>query len=164
MKKKLLDYIIIFVICFFISPIILYFFLISTFFNKYNLYFNAIIYIKLYYTLAFIGLFILLLINLLKYLSKKLLDEIPVVKTNLISIEKTYTQPLNFRLIKNYSMSNENYTVKFIHNDKIMHISISKESIKSDLKSDEKPYVEYQYIDLINLFNKFLNIKVHTKK
>ena len=164
MKKKLLDYIIIFVICFFMSPGILYFFLSSTFFNKYNLYFDTIIYIKLYFRLIFIGLFIFLLINFFKYVFKRLLDGRPVVKANLISIEKTCTIPSNLGLIKDYSICNENYTVKFKHNDEIIDITISKEDIKSDLKSGETPYVEYQYIDLINLFNKFLNIKVHTKK
>ncbi|UZW15757.1 hypothetical protein OSC52_08035 [Clostridium pasteurianum] len=163
MKKKLLDYVIIFVICFFISPIILYIFLNSSFFNKYNLYFDTIVYIKMYYRLTFSGLFILSLIQLFNYLFKKLISRRPVVKANLISIEKICTMPTNFTIIKDTECI-ENYIVKFKHNDEIIDITISKKNIKSDLTSDEKPYVEYQYIDLINLFNKFLNIKVHTKK
>ncbi|MFT8315631.1 MAG: hypothetical protein ABF633_15480 [Clostridium sp.] len=164
MKKKLLDYITIFIICYIIAPGILYFFLNSSFFNKYNLYFNIIVYIKLYYRLAFIGLFILLLIKLSKYLLKKLVDGRPIVKANLISIEKTCTTPSNLKILKDDLQCTENYIVKFKHNDEIIDVTISKQDIKSDLNSGEKPYVEYQYIDLINLFNKFLNIKVHTKK
>lgn len=163
MKKKLLDYVIIFVICFFISPVILYIFLNSSFFNEYNLYFNIIVYIKMYYRLTFSGIFIFLLIKFFNYLFKKLIEKRPIVKANLISMEKICTIPENFIMIRNNECM-ENYIVKFKHNDEIIDITISKKDIKSDLTSDEKPYVEYQYIDLINLFNKFLNIKVHTKK
>lgn len=163
MKKKLLDYVIIFVICFFISPIIFYLFLKSSFFNMYNLYFDAIIYIKMYYRLLFTGLTILLAVELSKYLLKKLIEKRPIEKANLISIEKICIMPSTFTIISNAEYV-ENYIVKFKHNNEIIDVTISKKDIKSDLLSGEKPYVEYQHFDLINLFNKFLNIKVHTKK
>lgn len=164
MKKKLLDYVIIFLICFFIAPFLLYIILSSSLFNKYTLYFNKIIYLKLYMRLAFIGLFIFLLIKLFSYLLKILIERRPTFKAKLISIEKLDSKSLNMGIIKNEWDSTENYAVKFKHNDEIIDITISKENIKSDLTTDEHPYVEYQYIDLIKLFNKFLNIKVHTKK
>lgn len=164
MKKKLLDYVIIFLICFFIAPFLLYIILSSSLFDKYNLYFNKIIYLKLYIRLAFIGLIVFLGIKLVKYLLKILIKGRPIFKARLISIEKIDLKSSTLRIIKNEWDSTENYAVKFKHNDEIIDITISKEHIKSDLTTDEHPYVEYQYIDLIKLFNKFLNIKVHTKK
>lgn len=129
----------------------------------YNLYFDAIIYIKMYYRLLFTGLTILLAVELSKYLLKKLIEKRPIEKANLISIEKICIMPSTFTIISNAEYV-ENYIVKFKHNNEIIDVTISKKDIKSDLLSGEKPYVEYQHFDLINLFNKFLNIKVHTKK
>jgi hypothetical protein len=164
LKKKLLDYIIILLICFLVAPVALYFALNSSEFSKFNLYYDKSVYIGLYLKLSILGLILFVLIKAIDKILFKMLTKIPTEKSKLISIEKINIESFGISLSHDESTTLEEiYSIKFKHNDEIIDITVSKESVKNDLTKEESPYVEYQHINLIKIFNKFLNIKVHTK-
>lgn len=164
MKKKLLNYVIILSICFLIAPALLYFILNSSEFSKYNLYYDKSVYIGLYLKLTILGFLLFILMKAIGKLLFKILTNVPTEKAKLISIEKINIESFGITLSPDESNALEEiYSIKFKHNDEIIDITVSKESVKNDLTKEEYPYVEYQHINLIKIFNKFLNIKVHTK-
>lgn len=164
MKKKLLSYIIILLICFVASPAIFYFALSSSEFNSFNLYYDKTVYILLYLKIALFGLLLIVAAKVIDKLLFKILSNMPIKKSKLISIEKINIASLDINLPSETSASFEEiYSIKFKHNNKIIDLTISKDNLKNDLNKEDCPYVEYQYVNLIIFFNKFLNIKVHTK-
>ncbi|MDD3223592.1 MAG: hypothetical protein PHX70_02615 [Clostridium sp.] len=164
MKKKLFDYIIILVLCFLLAPALLYVLLSCSLFDKFNLYFNRLMYIKIYMYIALLGIIFSALMMLIKRIVYTSLKNSPKEKAKIISIKKIDIEKIGFILDDTTKELNEVYNVKFKHNDEIIDITVSKKDIKEDLKKEEHPYIEYQYIKFTKIFNKFLNIKVHTKK
>ncbi|WP_026882867.1 hypothetical protein [Clostridium akagii] len=164
MKKKLLDYVIILLLCFLVAPVALYFILSSSEFDIYNLYYAKTAYIEMYLKIALVGLLLFILVKLLNKILFRVLTSRPTEKAKLISIEKIDISSLGSSLPGVSNELEEIYTIKFKHNNEIIDITISKENVKNDLSKEDSPYVEYQHINLIKIFNKFLNIKVHTKK
>ncbi len=164
MKKKLLDYVIILLLCFLVAPAAFYFILSSSEFNIYNLYYAKTAYIEMYLKIALAGLFLFVLVKLLNKILFRVLTSRPTEKAKLISIEKIDVSSIGLSLIGDSDGFDEIYNIKFKHNNKIIDITISKENVQNDLNKEDSPYVEYQHINLIKIFNKFLNIKVHTKK
>lgn len=165
LKKKIFDYTIIFSICFIVAPLLLYCFLASSLFDKYNLYFsNKFVYLYMYLIIATIGAITFILVKLSKYFIKNIVNTRPIIKAELISIEKVDIKALTLGILEVDPELEDVYDIKFKHNNEIIHTTISKHELKKDLVKDEHPYVEYQYFYLTNIFNKFHNIKVHTKK
>ena len=164
MKKKLLDYVIILLLCFLVAPAAFYFILNSSEFDTYNLYYAKTVYIEMYLKIALVGLFLFVLVKILNKILFRILTRRPTEKAKLISIEKIDISSLGLSLSGVSDKPEEIYNIKFKHNNKIIDITISKENVKNDLSKEDSPYVEYQHINLIRIFNKFLNIKVHTKK
>lgn len=165
MKKKIIDYTIIFSICFIAAPLLLYYFLNSSLFNKYNLYFNnTAVYLYIYIALASSGALVYILFKLIRFFIKNIVNARPIIKAELISIEKIDVKSISLGILEIDPELDDLYDIKFKHNDEIIHTTISKNDLKKDLVKDEHPYVEYQYFYLANIFSKFHNIKVHTKK
>lgn len=164
MKKILLDYVIILLLCFLVAPAALYFILNSSAFDTYNLYYAKTAYIEMYLKIAAVGLVIFVLVKILNKILFRMLTSRPTEKAKLISIEKIDIGSLGLSLTGDSAKPEEIYNIKFKHNNEIIDITISKENVKKDLSKEDSPYVEYQHINLIRIFNKFLNIKVHTKK
>lgn len=164
LKKKIFDYIIIFSVCFLAAPVLLYLLLNSSLFSVYNLYFkNRLIYLYIYLSAAALGLFVFVLAKALVLFVKNILKTSPVIKAELISIEKAEIKPVKLGIIEIDAELEDVYTIKFKHKNEIINATILKSDIQKDLIKDECPYVEYQSFYLLRLFNKFLNIKVHTK-
>lgn len=118
----------------------------------------------MYLKIALAGLFLFVLVKLLNKILFRVLTSRPTEKAKLISIEKIDVSSIGLSLIGDSDGFDEIYNIKFKHNNKIIDITISKENVQNDLNKEDSPYVEYQHINLIKIFNKFLNIKVHTKK
>lgn len=165
MKKKIFDYIIIFSICFLAAPFLLYLLLNSSYFSAYNLYFeNRLVYLYMYICVAFFGFIIFTLVKTSAAFIKNILKSRPVIKAELISIEKAEFKPVKLGIIEiDAELDEDVYNIKFKHKNEIINATILKSDIRNDLVKDECPYVEYQSLYLLKFFNKFLNIKVHTK-
>lgn len=164
MKRKLLNILLILGIFFFLAPFILYFILNSSLYNEYNLYYSKADYISFYYDLMFLLLFFSALFFIFKYIFMKVLKREPFVKAELLSIEKLNLSSQNTLSVPSTNNHDDIYNVKFKHKNEIILLTVTKDAIKKDLSTGEHPYVEYQYFDLMKIFNKFHNIKVHTKK
>ena len=162
MKKKLLDYMLILSIVFFVTPAVLYLILSSSLYNEYNLFYNKYFYIYAYYNLVFLCAILFIPVYIYKYIVKKLIKEEPIIKAELLSIEKI-DAPVSKLTIMDNSDTEDIYNVQFKHKNEIIHLTVYKDDIQKDLLKGEHPYVEYKYINMIKIFNKFHNIKVHTK-
>ncbi|WP_242874687.1 MULTISPECIES: hypothetical protein [Clostridium] len=118
----------------------------------------------MYFFVAIVGFIIFLLLRSSKSLLVYKLSKIPTIKSKVISITKLNEKSINLGILEIDVDSDDVYIVKFKHNNKVINKVIQKNDIKVDLQTNEEPYVEYKYWDLMHFFDKFHNITVHAKK
>lgn len=164
MKNKIINLIIILCICFLIAPLVLYCILgMSSFKNMLYLIPKAQI-IKMYMIVSTIGLILYVSWKCTKKLLLHKLKLSPIIKSELISIEKLDQKSMSLGFMEIDIETEDIYIVKFKHKNKIIDTIIKKNDIKKDLSTNENPYVEYQCIKFVSFFSKIKNIKVHTSK
>lgn len=117
----------------------------------------------MYIGIAALGIIIIILVKASSFFIKNILKASPIIKAELISIEKAEIKPIRLGIIEIDAELEDVYNIKFKHKNEIINATILKSDIQNDLIKDECPYVEYQSFNLLSFFKKFLNIKVHTK-
>ncbi|MCD2346478.1 hypothetical protein [Clostridium guangxiense] len=164
MKNKILNIILTLLICIIIAPAILYALLSTSSFEH-------IVYLvpkkNIVTMYIFVSLLGLIIYKILTYIKNSILYRIsksPVIRSEIISIEKVSEKSLSLGFVEIGYDSEDVYVVKFKHKNQLINITIPKDDVEKDLPKNENPYIEYQYIKCIRLFNKFKNIKVHTNK
>lgn len=164
MKNKVINIILTLFICFLAAPILLYL-IIGTSYFQYMIYLiPKKLILSMYFTITTLGFILYILWKFLKNFILYKLNKSPIIKSELISIEKLNQKSLSLGFIEIGIEAEEAYMVKFKHRNKIIDTIIPKDDVEKDLPTDESPYVEYQYVRFINFFHKFKNIKVHTNK
>lgn len=164
MKNKIINTILILLICLLAAPVILYAVLSTSSFEHIVYLIPKKNIIKMYLFISSIGLIISMVLKHIKILILYRISKLPVIRSEIISIEKVSEKSLNLGFVEIGYDSEDIYVVKFKHKNELINITIPKDDVKKDLSKNENPYIEYQYIKCISFFNKFKNIKVHTKK
>ncbi|MCR3760089.1 hypothetical protein [Clostridium felsineum] len=164
MKNKLLNAFLTFFISCVLGPVLLFILLKFTVFSYITYFFTARYIIKMYFGVLILGFITLLILKSSKNFMIYRLNKIPTIKTKVISIKKLKEKSINLGILEIDVDSDDIYIVKFKHNNKTIDKVIQKNDIKSDLKTDEEPYIEYKYWNLISFLDKFHNITVHTQK
>lgn len=164
MKNKIINSILILLICLVIAPGILYAILSTSSFEHIVYLIPKKSIIKMYLLISLLGLIIYVMLKCVKILILYRISKLPVMRSEIISIEKISEKSLNLGFIEIGYDSEDIYVVKFKHKNELINITIPKDDVEKDLSKNENPYIEYQYIKCISLFNKFKNIKVHTSK
>lgn len=164
MKNKLLNASLAFFISFILGPILLYVILKFTVFSYITYFFTKQYIIEMYLWVLILGFILFLILKSSRNFMIYKLSKIPTIKSKVISIKKLKEKSINLGILEIDVDSDDIYIVKFKHNNKTIDKIIQKNDIKSDLRTDEEPYVEYKYWDLMRFLDKFHNITVHTKK
>ena len=164
MKNKLLNNFLVFFICLILGPVLLYTILRFTVFSYITYFFTKQYIIQMYFCVTIMGFIIFLILRSSKNLIIYKLSKIPTIKSKVISITKLNEKSINLGILEIDVDSDDVYIVKFKHNNKVINKVIQKNDIKVDLQTNEEPYVEYKYWDLMHFFDKFHNITVHAKK
>lgn len=164
MKNKMLNTILTLLICLVAAPIILYAVLSTSSFEHIVYLIPKKSIVKMYILISFLGLILYMMLKYIKNLILYRISKLPVMRSEIISIEKVSEKSLNLGFIEIGYDSEDIYIVKFKHKNELINITIPKDDVKKDLSKNENPYIEYQYIKWISFFNKFKNIKVHTNK
>lgn len=164
MKNKIITSILILLICLVAAPAILYAILSTSSFEHTVYLIPKKSIIKMYISISSIGLILYMMLKHIKILILYRISKLPIIRSEIISIEKVSEKSLNLGFIEIGYDSEDIYVVKFKHKNELINVTIGKDDVKKDLSKNENPYIEYQYIKCISFFNKFKNIKVHTKK
>lgn len=164
MKNKILTTILILLICLVAAPVILYAVLSTSSFEHIVYLIPKKSIVKMYISISLLGLIIYMMLKHIKSLILYRISKLPVIRSEIISIEKVSEKSLNLGFIEIGYDSEDIYVVKFKHKNELINVTIPKDDVKKDLSKNENPYIEYQYIKCISFFSKFKNIKVHTNK
>ncbi|MFL0252278.1 hypothetical protein ACJDT4_17835 [Clostridium neuense] len=164
MKNKILNTILTLLICLIIAPIVLYGVLGTSSFEHIVYLIPKKNIVAMYIFVSILGIVIYTILKYAKNLILYKISKSPIMRSEIISIEKVSEKSLALGFIEIGYDSEDAYVVKFKHKNKLIDITIPKDDVQKDLPTNENPYIEYQYIKLISIFNKFKNIKVHTNK
>lgn len=164
MKNKVLSTILILLICLIAAPVVLYAILSTSSFEHIVYLIPKKSIVKMYIFINLLGLIVYIILKSIKNLILYKISKTPVMRSEIISIEKVSEKSINLGFIEIGYDSEDVYVVEFKHKNELIDITIPKDDVQKDLSKNENPYIEYQHIKFISLFNKFKNIKVHTNK